>query len=280
MAEIIGILSGKGGVGKTTVAANLGAALTDSFKRNVLILDSNLNSSHLGLHLGMYEDLPVTLREVVRENAPLSYAVYVHPPSGMRILPAPLNGGGEVGLTPKKLRDISGKLASDYNIIIMDCAPGLGKEVVTSISAMSSAIVVTTPDFPAVTDALKTIDLLQRMKKKIIGIVINKARGDKYELTVPEIESTCGVNVIGIIPDDRSVPRGLAGGVPSVLMFPYSSSSEAFKYVAAKLVSEQYRPAGVFEKFGAALVGSKYKPMPKVEAKKFGEYLLNKNYLR
>lgn len=279
MPEVIGILSGKGGVGKTTLASNLGAALTDSFKKNIIILDSNVNSSHLGMHLGMYEDLPVTLREVVRENVPVAYATYVHPATGIRIVPAPLNSGN-LSITPKKLREVSSKLAQEYNLVIMDCAPGLGKEVVTSVAAMDSALIVTTPDFPAVTDALKTIDLLRKMNKKVLGIVINKVRDEKYELTPSEIESTCGVNIVAIIPEDKSVPRGIAGGIPSVLLSPFSVSSENFKYLAGKLVGEKYRPAGLFTRVRSAFSGPRFQPAPKVEARAFGEYLLNKNYLR
>jgi septum site-determining protein MinD len=279
MSEVVGILSGKGGVGKTTVTANLGAALTDDFKKNVLILDSNLNSSHLGLHFGMYQDLPVTMRDILKQNVPVTYAIYVHPGTGIRILPAPLNGG-HVNLNSRSLKEISARLTQDYNLVLMDCAPGLGKEVVTSVSAMDSALIVTTPDFPAVTDALKTIDLLRKMNKKVLGIVVNKLRGEKYELTKSEIESTCGVNVISFVPEDKSVPHGIANGTPSVLLSPYSRSSESFKRLAAKISGERYRSAGMIDRLKFAFSGPRFKPAPKMEARAFGEYLLNKNYLR
>lgn len=247
MSQVIGVLSGKGGVGKTSVVANLGAALTDEFGKNVIILDTNLNTSHLGLHLGLYEDMPVTLREVVKKNMPISYAIYVHPTTGIRLVPASLSGDG-VNLTTSKLRSITKRLKQDYELIVMDCPPGLGREVVTSISALDSAVIVTTPDFPAVADALKTVNLLERMGKNIIGIVVNKRRGEKYELSIKEIESTCGVKVIAVVPEDRHIPQGIAEGVPAVLMSPYAPASIALKQLAGKLVGQEYRPGGIFDR--------------------------------
>lgn len=252
MSEVIGVLSGKGGVGKTTTVANLGAALSDEFDRNVVIVDTNLTTSHLGLHLGLYEDLPVTLREVVKKNMPISYAVYVHPPTGIRLVPASLSGEG-VNLTSQKLKGIVKKLSHDYEFVIMDCPPGLGKEVVTSISAIDAALVVTTPDFPAVADALKTIDLLQKMRKRIIGVVVNKRRGQKYELSDREIESTCGARVIATIPDDARIPQGIAEGMPAVVFSPFSPASNAYKHLAAGLAGQEYRGGGIIDRLRSAL---------------------------
>ena len=249
MSKIIGILSGKGGVGKTSLVANLGAAMTEEFKRDVVIIDANLTSSHLGLHLGIYEDLPVTMREVVRKNTSVDYALYVHPVTGIKIVPASLSGDG-IEMSSSKFVDITRKLSQDHDIIIVDCPPGLGKEVVTAVSAIDSAVVITTPDFPAVADALKTVRLLERMRKHVIGIVVNKRKGEKYELTAQEIESTCGVPVVGTIPDDVKVSEGVSEGIPVVFLFPYTKSSRAFKVLAGRLIGEEYRPKNILVQLG------------------------------
>ena len=88
----IGILSGKGGVGKTTLTSNLGAAMTRVFGKRVVIVDSNVRTSHLGLHLGLYEDLPLSLRDVLNNDVHPAYAIYVHPQTGIRVLPSTLGG--------------------------------------------------------------------------------------------------------------------------------------------------------------------------------------------
>lgn len=240
MSEIVGILSGKGGVGKTSLVANLGAALTAEFKRNAVIVDANVGSSHLGLHLGIYEDLPVTMRELLKKNMSVEHALYVHPSTGIKIVPAPIAGG--VTASASKLKSITSGLAKEHDVVIVDCPPGLGKEVVAAVSAIDAGIIITTPDFPAVADALKTVRLLERMKKRVIGLVVNRRRGERYELTVPEIESTCGVSVIATIPEDVRVAESMSEGTPVVVLCPYSRASHAFKRLAGRLVGEDYRP--------------------------------------
>lgn len=252
MSQIIGVLSGKGGVGKTTVVTNIAASLINDFGRRVVILDSNMGSSHLGLHLGIYEDPPITIREIVKKRLPVIYGVYVHPATGIRIIPAPL-ASQDIRLTPQTIKKFAKMLESDYEMVIVDCPPGMGKDTISAVSAMDAGIVVTAPDFPSVTDALKTVNLLQRMKKRVVGIIVNRVRGESYELGIQEIESTCGVRVIGVIPEDRRVPEGISSGMPVVAMSPNSRSSVALRRTAANLIGESYREAGLISRIVGAL---------------------------
>lgn len=247
MSRVIGVLSGKGGVGKTTIVSNLAAALTNVFNKNVLIFDSNIHTSHLGLHLGMYEDLPATLREVLNRKVPILNAVYLHPQTGIRIIPAPLSGDG-VNLTKDKCCKLVNEVKNNYDIVILDCAPGLGKETVTAISAIDEGIIVTTPELPAVADALKTIDIFNKLGKRVSGIVINRYRNEKYELTANEIVSTTKSNVLGLIPEDKRIPESISKGIPAVLLHPHSSASIGLKRLAANLINEDYREASFIEK--------------------------------
>jgi len=245
MSKVIGVLSGKGGVGKTTLVANLGASLTKDFDKNVLILDSNVTTSHLGLHLGLYEDLPFTLSEVLTKKVPAAQAIFIHP-TGIRIIPAPIS--------PKKIK-FSGlnrvvkKLKKDYELIILDCAPGLGKEVIKAAKCIDQAIIITTPDLPAATSALKTINLLKKLKKKVLGIVLNRVRNEKYELTVNEVSSICNCDVLSIIPEDSKIQESIVTSLPIVLSHKNSPSSIAIKKFASYLVGEEYVPKGFWFNF-------------------------------
>ena len=247
MSRVIGVLSGKGGVGKTTVVANLGAALTNIFNQNVLIFDSNISTSHLGLHLGMYEDLPVTLREVLKGQESVLHAVHVHPSTGIRLLPAPLSGDG-LNLTKNKCCQLVDEVKNNYDMVILDCAPGLGKEVMTQISAIDEALIITTPDLPALTDAIKTAEIVTKMGKKVAGIVLNRHSNSKYELTTKEIESTINYSIIGTVPDDKRVPESIFKGVPVVMSFPSSPASLAMKRLGATLIGVEYRGTGFLER--------------------------------
>ena len=115
-ARKIGIISGKGGVGKTTVVANLGAVLAKKFKKDVAIVDCNLTTSHLSLSLGMYY-CPITLNHVLRGETKIKNALYNHP-SGMKVVPASIRLGELVGVDSSKLRNVIRKLHKETDIII------------------------------------------------------------------------------------------------------------------------------------------------------------------
>jgi len=245
LSRVIGILSGKGGVGKTTLVANLGATLTNEFKKNVIVVDSNIKTSHLGLHLGLYEDLPVTLKDVLSRKTSVNYAVYIHPQTGIRLLPAPLNAR-DVILDRDRFQSVVDQLKRNYNIALIDIAPGLGRETIIASSVIDEGIIVTTPDLPAVTDAIKTIDLLKRLHKEVSGIVINRKKNEKYELSVEEICSNVECDLLSVIPEDKKVPESISKGIPLVIMDKNSLASNAMKILAGKIINENYEPQGFF----------------------------------
>lgn len=247
MEKVIGIFSGKGGVGKTTIVSNLGIGLSSIFNKKIVILDMNVRSSHLGLHLGLYEDMPITLGDILKKNLPVVQAVYVHPLSGARIIPAPLNGA-DLNLVKERCYSAINKLRNDYDMIIVDSAPGLGSDVLTTVSVVDACIVVTTPDIPSVTDALKTISLVRRLKKKCLGVVVNRFRNEKYELTVGEIESTCNQKIISVIPEDKKVSESIFKGLPVVLSFSNSPASRQLKKLAGQLIGEEYEASNLLER--------------------------------
>lgn len=235
----IGVLSGKGGVGKTTLVANLGIALTKHFNQNLIIFDGNITASHLGLHLGLYEDLPVTLADILQKGVSVSYATYIHPSTGIRLLPAPLNG---LGLKLTKVGSVIKKLKKDYDLVLIDTAPGLGREVISVIKHLDKAIVITTPDLPAVTDALKSIKLLEKCGVQIVGLVVNRFTGSKYELLPSEIESTCNQKIISLVPEDKNVQESVFKGTPVTVSKPGSKAARSFKKLAANLLGVEYEP--------------------------------------
>lgn len=247
LSRVIGIFSGKGGVGKTTLVANLGAALSITLKKNVVIFDNNIHTSHLGLHFGLYEDMPVTLREVLKRKMSITQATYIHPSTGIRIIPAPINGNG-MNLTRQQCINMTNQVRKNYDLVLLDCAPGLGSEVVAPMSAIDDAIIISTPDVASLADAVKTIELLKKMKKNVLGVVINRYKNQRYQLTPQEISSTTNYNIVGIIPEDDNVQASLSMGLPVVVSNPYSSSSKAFKRLAANLVNEPYVEENVWER--------------------------------
>ena len=237
MAKIISVISGKGGVGKTTTVSNLGAALVNRGKK-VILIDGNVTTPNLSLHLGI-PFYPITLHDVLKRKTPIEAAIYEHP-SGMNIVPASLSAEAVKDVNIERLEGVLWNLLGRADIIIVDSAAGLGKEALTAMEIADELIVVTNPDLPSVTDALKTIKLAEDNETKILGVVLNRVRGHKHEMSLSEIKSMLGVPILTVVPEDLSVPKSIEKRKPVVHHKPKSRASIAFKKLAAKIVGETF----------------------------------------
>jgi len=238
MTRLIIITSGKGGVGKTTLSSNLAAALTD-FNENVIVMDTNLTTPNLGLHLGMHLT-PNTLHNVLKGESRLKDAIYPHP-YGFKVIPASLGLNDLKGVDVGRLPEISLNLIGKADYVIMDCAAGLGREAISALSASDEAIIVTNPDLPSVTDALKILNVAKETNIRIIGVVINRVKGNLFELAKDEIESMLTVPVIAEIPEDPNVALSVAVKKPLIEFFPNSPAAVEIKKLAARLSGNKYR---------------------------------------
>ena len=244
MTRTIGIISGKGGVGKTTVAANIGAALAHRFKKDVIIVDCNLTASHLSLLLGMHYH-PITLNHVLRNQKHISEAVYEHP-SGMKVIPASLKLEDLVKADISKISKHLKKLEGKTDIIFLDSSPGLGKEAFAAINASNEILFVTKPDILSVSDIIRGKELMESIKKEQLGVVLNMITGGSHELTKKEVETMTGLPVVAMIPHDKNIPISLAQRTPVVLSKPNSSSSKELRKLAGFIIDE--KELGIWEK--------------------------------
>ena len=235
MRKIIAILSGKGGVGKTTLALNLGLSLHE-LGEEVLIVDGDIKNPNIGLHLGLYE-FPITFHSVLTDDTNILEALHIHS-SGLRIIPGSL-ALGYLDININRIRhcfkDLNGW-------VLLDSAPGLGIEVISILKATDKVLVVTNPEIPAITDAMKLIKVARESDKEIMGIVINKIGGGSYELNKSEIEAVCGAPVLGLIPEDKHIKKSIGLKIPVVQHKPLSPASIEFKRIAASLAEKNYNP--------------------------------------
>jgi len=234
-AKVLAVASGKGGVGKTVLAINLGIALTQ-FQQEAIVVDADLNAPKLALQLGQV-DFPVTLDMALsQETNPLNL-VYFHP-SGLRYIPASISLS-YVKASPEKLYNI---LSQFKKLLILDCPSGFGKEARDILKIASDVLIVTSPDLPSVTDAVKLAELSKRMKKNVVGVVVNRVRSSKRELKKEEIEEACGVKVISTIPEDKWVYRSVLEKQPLLTLNPYSKAAIEIKRLAAIIAGVDYQP--------------------------------------
>jgi len=229
-------------VGKTTITSNLAVALTSVFKRKAIILDTNITSSHIRLHFGMYEEMKRTLKDVVRNESMLKEVIHSDELTGVDLVPAPESLRG---LDLEKLKNLASHLAeSVYDFVIIDSAPGFRENTENIIKASDKILVITTPQIPDVSDALKLAEFIRKKKKRPI-VVVNRRKKKKYELSKEQIMEMLDVKEKEFfeIPEDEKVPESIARGVPVTLYKKGSKASIALKKLAAYLAGEEYKPS-------------------------------------
>jgi septum site-determining protein MinD len=246
MSKITVITSGKGGVGKTTTAINLAAAM-NYFGRDVLVIDGNLSTPNIGLHLNSPE-VPINLNHVLNGKVEAFEAVYEHE-SGIKILPASLSIKELKKTKPEKLKNFGHEFRKLADHIILDCAAGLGHEASSAIDAADELIIVTNPEMPAITDALKAVKLAEQLKKPILGVIVTRVKKDQIELQPDVVKEMLEIPILGMIPEDDSVRRSINQKDAVVHSHPKSNAARAYKELAAKLLNLEYDSAKDREKF-------------------------------
>ena len=239
MTRIIAVVSGKGGVGKTTMVANIGTALS-KLGKNVIILDANLTTPSLGMHLGV-PLYPVTLHDVLKGRANIKDAVYKHE-SGVKIVPAGISLRDMRGVDSKDLPNALLDLLGSAEIIILDAAAGLGRETLAAIGAADEMLIVTNPEISAVTDALKSVKIAEQLGTHTTGFVINRVTGKNHEMTQRDILNMLdNVPFLGTVSEDVAVQRAVHDRVPVVRHNPGATASNEIMRIAASLVGEETR---------------------------------------
>ncbi len=237
MSRVLSIASGKGGVGKTTVVSNLGAVLTEAGK-NVTLVDGNLTTANLSMHLGI-PLYPVTLHDVLKDDAMMPEAMYVHP-SGVKVVPSGLGIDDMEGTDSRNLPLAIDELMGDTEMVLLDTPAGLGQETISTIEASDEMLLVTHPNMPSLTDVLKTKNLAEDMGVDVIGAVINYHTGSREELNEQEVSDMLdGLPIVAKIPYDKKVPEAVAMKKPVVHHDPHTPASKAFRELATEITAEE-----------------------------------------
>lgn len=236
MTKVIGILSLKGGVGKTSSVVALGHAIS-SFGKKVLLVDGNLSAPNLGLHLNLIEP-EKTLHHVLGGKVHAKDSI--HELENFDVLPASVFNNSKI--SPLKLKNKLGYLKRRYDFILIDSPPSINEEALGVINASDEIFVVTTPDLPTLGMTLKTAKMIRQKGLPLNGLILNKVYGKNFELSVKHVEDTSDIPVMAVVPHDINVPRALSKFKSVVDYKPKSEGSEEFRRLAAALLKEKYKP--------------------------------------
>jgi len=246
-ANVIAVMSPKGGVGKTVTTANLAAALSTTFNKKVLAIDTNVSTASLGLHLDIFYP-KTTLNDLTGKKHLISKAIHLYD-ENLHVIPASI----KIRKQDKNIKTFRSNLSKlvnqyekllenfskEYDLVLLDCAPGFDLEAIAALHVAGALILVTNPEYPAIVSAAKAAEYARISKVPMGGIVLNKIRNKKYELSEEDIEKALGIKIIERIPMDKKIPQSIANRTPVVLFRPKSKSGKAYTRLAATILGEE-----------------------------------------
>jgi septum site-determining protein MinD len=209
---------------------NIAVFLGQKLKRRVLAVDANLMAPNLGLHFGELEP-KITIHDVLSNKAPIEKAILKR--HGIDVIFGSIAFREEVHLVD--LRAHLEPLRSKYHVIILDSAPGLGPEVISAMRAADEIIAVTNPLLPTVASTIKTFGTAEQLKVPVMGVVINKVRGEPFELSTKDIKKALGWPVLVSVPEDPKVREATAAGTPVISFAPSSPGARRFRQLGEKI---------------------------------------------
>jgi septum site-determining protein MinD len=248
MTRFLAVFSGKGGVGKTTVAINLSAALSNLGKDTILV-DGSLSTPNIGVRLGNAK-LPVTLHDVIEQDKEITDAMYVHV-TGMKVIPGDISISALQKINSVKLKEKLNKLRGISDIVVLDAGAGFNKESLGLLELSDEVLIVTTPEIAAVTDALKSIKIAESKGKTILGAVLNMVKNDEYELDAENVQSMLGIPVIAVINESDDIRKSLLKKQPVVFSHPGTDTAQRYvllaKMVMGETISERDKMGELFK---------------------------------
>ena len=239
MSEIIVVTSGKGGVGKTTVTANLGLGLA-KLNKKVGVVDTDIGLRNLDVVLGLENRIVYNLIDVIEGSCRMKQALIRDKQCDNLCLLPSAQTRDKTAITPEQMIKLTDDLAEEFDYILLDCPAGIEQGFKNAIAGANRAIVVTTPEVSAIRDADRIIGLLQANEMPRVQLVINRLRMDMIRrgemMSVEDVTEILAVELLGAIPDDEAVVIATNQGEP--LCGQDSMSGQAFLNICRRIAGE------------------------------------------
>jgi len=244
-AEIVGFISIKGGVGKTTVASNVAYSLANDMDKRVLLVDGNFSAPTLNSYFNVI-DCDVGLGEVLAGKARIQNVIRPVLPN-LHLLPVHYYNSN---VDPKHMRQALCSLRSNYDFIVIDSSPALNEETLAAIHASDRLFMITTPDHVTLGSTMRAVKIAKDGRTPISGIVINKLRGKHYEIGAKEVAEVTGIPVVSSYTDNDKVLRSLSDGRLVNVNYPKADVAHETRRLSYALCGKVYKPYGLFSSIG------------------------------
>jgi septum site-determining protein MinD len=264
-AKVVTITSGKGGVGKTTTTANLGAALA-KIGQKVVLIDADIGLRNLDIVMGLEKYIVYDLVDVVEGRCKLRQALIKHKQFPELYLIPAAQTRDKTAVSPADMIQLTDQLRGEFDYILIDSPAGIERGFRNAIAPADDVLIVTNPEVSAVRDADRIIGLLEANNKNPGQLIINRLKPEavrrKEMLSPDDITDILGIRIIGIVPEDENVVPSSNTGIP-VTLIEHSRAGQAFRNIARRLMGEKVPFMSLEESSGsfisriARLFGSK-----------------------
>jgi septum site-determining protein MinD len=238
-AKVITITSGKGGVGKTTVSANLAAALA-MLGHKVVAMDADIGLRNLDVVMGLENRIVYDLVDVIEGRCRLRQAMIKDKRQPELYLIPAAQTRDKMAVSPSDMVLVCDQLREEMDYVIIDSPAGIERGFRNAIAPADQVIIVTNPEISAVRDADRIIGLVEAEEKGPAKLLVNRlkpamvARGDM--LSIEDVIDILAIELIGVIPEDESILVGSNQGLPVAMSSANgSSASQAFRNVAQRI---------------------------------------------
>jgi septum site-determining protein MinD len=239
-AKVITITSGKGGVGKTTATANIGAALANSGER-VACIDADIGLRNLDVVLGLENRIVYDLVDAVEGRCRLNQAMIKdkHIPNLFLIPSAQTRD--KTAVSPSDMIRLCDELRPDLDWIIIDSPAGIERGFKNAIAPADQVFVVTNPEVSAVRDADRIIGIVEAEEKGTPKLLINRLNPEMVRqnnmLSADDVVDLLAIHLLGIVPEDKNVIISTNKGTP-IALDEKSAAGQAYRNIARRIQGE------------------------------------------
>ncbi|PID67255.1 MAG: septum site-determining protein MinD [Fusobacteriales bacterium] len=240
-ARVIVITSGKGGVGKTTTTANIGAGLAEAGYK-VLLIDTDIGLRNLDVVMGLENRIVYDLVDVVEGRCRIAQALIKDKRcANLSLIPAAqIRDKNDV--KPEQMEILISTLKTDFDFILIDCPAGIEQGFKNAIVAADEAVVVTTPEISATRDADRIIGLLEASGIKEPKLIVNRIRMEMVKegnmLSVEDMLDILAIKLLGVVPDDEAIVISTNRGEPLVYKGE-TLAAKAYKNIVKRIEGEE-----------------------------------------